>query len=78
MLYRQSLLVRHLSRSVKEISMQLEIQKTFLSELKDATGYFQSEFGKNELNGFPVEMTEGKSCQITDEFAGRHPSECQE
>jgi len=82
MLYRQSLLVRHLSRSVREISMQLEIQKTFLAELKDATKYFQSEFGKNELDGFPVELEtkfdEGKSCTIPDEFAGRNPAECLE
>ena len=82
MLYRQTLLVRHLSRSVREISMQLEIQKSFLAELKDTTNYFKSEFGKNELAVFPVELEkeydQGKSCPIPDEFAGRHPLECQE
>jgi len=64
MLYRQSLLIRHLSRSIKELGMQLEIQKTFITELKDATDYFNSEFGKNELNGFPVELKEDVSCYI--------------
>jgi hypothetical protein len=83
LLFRQSLLVRHLSNSLKEVGMQLETQKSFLAELKNATDYFKSEFGKSELEGFPVM----KSTEIVPEVKkrrqdvfpnGRDPLECQE
>jgi len=54
MLYRQTLLQKHLWNKLKEMEMQLEMMKTFLGELKDATDYFKTDFGKNELTGFPI------------------------
>lgn len=79
MLYRQTLLQKHLWNQIKEIQMQLQIQKSFLAELKDATNYFKSEFGQNELAGFPTIIgTEVNMNVDTELYAGRHPAECLE
>jgi len=65
MLYRQTLLQKHLWNKLKEMGMQLEVMKTFLGELKDATDYFNTGFGENELTGFPVVINTEASIKET-------------
>jgi len=54
MLYRQTLLQKHLWNKLKELEMQMELQKSFLSELKEASGYLSTGFSTSELRNFPV------------------------
>jgi hypothetical protein len=52
MLERQSLLQGNIRNKLKELEMQLELQKSFLRELKDALQYYKTRQSKNEFTEY--------------------------